>query len=131
MHRRRGQATAEFALMLPLVLALLFLCVEFALFAGVIHWDTYAAFAMARSVQAGGDAEGTGRLLLDGRLTGLATASPGWDRARVRQPWRPDAPGVVGILGDLDSELTVVLGPDEYRYEGRAHPPLTDNNGGG
>ena len=128
MRPRRGQAAVELALVLPLLLALLLLGVEFALLAAVIHWDTLAAVAAARAVQTGGDARAAARLLLDGGATRRAVVTPRWDRASVRQPWGAGVPGTGPFLGSLDLELTVVLGPREARYEGRTHPPCTDND---
>ncbi|MBN1334772.1 MAG: pilus assembly protein [Deltaproteobacteria bacterium] len=131
MHRRRGQGTAELALMIPFLFALIFLCIEFALYFGAIHWDDYAAFAMARSVQVGGDARSVGHMLLDGHVTRTATTTPGSDRATVHQPWTVDTPGASQLLGSMDFDVTMVLGPDERLYEGRVNRLYRDNDLGG
>ena len=118
-RRRRGQGAVEFALMIPLLFAALFMCIEFAFYFGVIHWDNYAAFAAARSVQVGGDAQKAADLLLDGNATSLASLSEGESSATVHQPWESGLPGIEQLMGDMDFSVTVVLGKDEELYEGQ------------
>ncbi len=117
---RRGQASVELALVLPIVFMVLFAIVELALFLGTTHYVNYAAFSGARAQQVGEDAEGATRLLLDGNITRdtRVNADRSQGRVRIRQRWRRDLPFQIG-MGDLDFDVTAVAGPDEERYEGR------------
>lgn len=127
---RRGQATVELALMIPLIFAVLFFVVQFAFFLGDTHYVNYAAFAGARAQQVGGDGQGAAEMLLDGNATRLATVSAGGESVSVSQPWSLDLP-FTDTFGDLDFDVTVVAGPDEERYEGTSGrlPQLyADNN---
>ena len=47
---RKGQATTEFALMIPVIFALLFAIVEYAYYLGAVHYVNYATFAAARAL---------------------------------------------------------------------------------
>lgn len=130
-RRRRGQGTTEFALMIPLLFAIAFFVIEFAFYFGTIHWDNYAAFAAARSVQVGGSYNNVDTYLLDGNITGDASLSTGRDRATVRQPYEVDMPGIEQLVGDIDFEVTVVLGPEEAKYENQISSltqKFADNN---
>lgn len=127
---RQGQGAVELALMVPLLFAILFVCVEFAFYFGAIHWDNYAAFSAARAVQVGDDGEGAARLLLDGNVTRRAEVNAGSDRATVSQWWRADLPFVGPLLGNMNYDVTVVLGPAEVDYENFINL-WADNNGGG
>ncbi|MFH1465544.1 MAG: TadE family protein [Pseudomonadota bacterium] len=128
----RGQATVEFALMIPLLFALLFMCIEFAFYFGAIHYDNYAAFVTARGVQVGEDsASAVESMLLNGNVSKNASISTDDSSATVQQLWRVDTPGLHQVLGDIDFSVTAVLGPEEFRYEGQVNPQFADNNGGG
>lgn len=127
-----GQATVEFALMLPLLFAILFMCIEFAFYFGAIHYANYAAFVTARGVQVGEDsASDVQQLIMNGNVTRGANISAGGSSATVSQPWEVDMPFVRDILGDIGFDVTAVLGSEEYRYEGQVNPTYADNNGGG
>lgn len=115
---RRGQATTELVLMLPVILGLLFTVVELALWLGGTHYTTYAAFAGARAQQVGRDPMDATDALLDGRLTHSATTTGSGSSVKVEMPWAFDLPFVVS--GDQTYEVNVTAGPDEERYEGRS-----------
>ena len=115
---RKGQSATELALMLPILLGLLFVVVELALWLGGTHYSNYATFTGARAVQVGRKAEDAVDLLLDGRATWRSTTTDDGQSATVRVPWKADLPFATGI-GDLEYELTVVAGPDEQGYEGK------------
>jgi hypothetical protein len=129
---RRGQATTEFALMLPLLFALLFMVIEFAFYFGAIHYANYAAFVTARGVQVGEDsASDVQSLIMNGNVTRNASISASSASATVSQPWEVDMPGINQLLGDIGFDVTAVLGSEEIRYEGQVNPMYADNNGGG
>jgi hypothetical protein len=128
----RGQATVEFALMMPLLFALLFMCIEFALYFGAIHYDNYAAFVTARGVQVGEDsAQQVESWLLNGNVSQDANISTDDSSATVSQRWRVDTPGLHQVLQEMDFSVTAVLGSEEYGYEGQVNSQFADNNGGG
>jgi hypothetical protein len=118
--RRRGQASVELVLVLPILFMVIFAIVELALFLGATHYVNYAAFAGARAQQVGEDADAATRMLLDGNITRdtRVRSERSQGSVRVRQRWRRDMPFQIG-MGDLDFEVTVVAGPDEEKYEGR------------
>lgn len=129
---RGGQSTVEFALLLPLLFAILFMVIEFAFYFGAIHYANYGAFVTARGVQVGEDsASDVQRLVMNGNVASLATISTNGSSATVSQPWQVDMPGVNQLLGDIGFDVTAVLGSEEYRYEGQVNPTYADNNGGG
>jgi hypothetical protein len=131
-RRRGGQATVEFALMLPLLFALLFMIIEFAFYFGAIHYANYAAYVTARGVQVGEDsASDVKRLLMNGNVTRDASISTNSSSATVSQPWEADMPGVEQMLGEIGFSVTAVLGSEEYAYEGQVNARFADNNGGG
>ena len=131
-HRRRGQSTVEFALLIPLLFALLFMCIEFAFYFGAIHYDNYAAFVTARGVQVGEDsADDVKDWVLNGNVTGDAEISTDDSSATVQQDWEVDLPGIKQLLGDIGFEVTAVLGSEEFAYEGQVNSQFADNNGGG
>jgi hypothetical protein len=121
VRRRRGQATVELAMMLPIIASALFLCVELAFFFGSTSYVQYATFAAARAQQAGEDANAVGRMLMSGGLVerGTLRASASGGTVSVRQRWAFDLP-FLAAFGNLDYELTAVAGIDEEKYEGRA-----------
>lgn len=126
---RRGQSATELVLMLPVLLGLLFVVVELALWLGGTHYTTYAAFAAARAQQVGRDPEDAARMLLDGRTTHGATASGDGESVTVQMPWKFDLPFTP--TGDLSYDVTVTAGPDEERYEstgGDLRGLYADNN---
>ncbi len=103
--------------MLPVLLGLLFVVVELALWLGGSHYSTYAAFAGARAQQVGGDADGAVRMLLDGRATRRARASADGQSVTVDMPWRADLP-FTSAVGDMSYDVSATAGPDEEGYEG-------------
>lgn len=117
MRSRRGQSATELVLMLPVLLGLLFVVVELALWLGGSHYSTYAAFAGARAQQVGGDADGAVRMLLDGRATRRARASADGQSVTVDMPWRADLP-FTSAVGDMSYDVSATAGPDEEGYEG-------------
>ncbi len=132
IHRRRGQSTVELALLMPLLFALLFMCIEFAFYFGAIHYDNYAAYVTARGVQVGEDAASdVEQWVLNGNVTGDASISTTDSSATVDQPWEVDLPGINQLLGEIDFQVTAVLGSEEFQYEGQVNPTYADNNGGG
>jgi hypothetical protein len=129
---RRGQASVELVLMLPILFGVLFMLVEFAFFFGDTHYVNYAAFAGARAQQVGARAEDATRMLLDGNVTRDTRVRPSRSQGSVTilQRWRKDLPFERGT-GDLDFEVTVVAGPNEEDYEGRTRvnpARYADNN---
>ncbi|MDP2309234.1 MAG: pilus assembly protein [Pseudomonadota bacterium] len=119
MMSRRGQSTVEFAIMIPVIFAALFLIVELAFFFGSTHYVNYAAFTAARAQQVGESATDATDLLLDGNVTAGASvsASTGAGSVKIAMPWEMDLPFTSGF-GAFDYEVTVIAGPEEARYEG-------------
>jgi Flp pilus assembly protein TadG len=131
-RRRGGQATTEFALMIPLLFAILFMVIEFAFYFGSIHYANYGAFVTARGVQVGEDSSSDVKnLIMNGNVTRGASVSAGSSSATVSQPWEVDMPGVNQLLGDIGFSVTSVLGSEELQYEGQVNATYADNNGGG
>jgi len=131
-RQAQGQATVEFALMLPLLFAILFMCIEFAFYFGAIHYANYAAFVTARGVQVGEDsASDVQNLIMNGNVTADAGISTNSYSATVRQPWEVDMPGVEQLLGEIGFSVTSVMGKEEFSYEGQVNARYADNNGGG
>lgn len=136
MRTRKGQGTVELALMVPLLFAIAFMVIEFAFYFGAIHWDNYAAFAAARGVQVGQDVGNVQQYLLSGNIHQYmhdgafrqTTVSDDGNGATVNQPWDADFPGVEQLLGDMSFQVSVVLGPDESRYENTINQEFADNN---
>ncbi len=129
---RRAQSTVEFALMVPLLFAVIFMCIEFAFYFGAIHYANYGAFVTARGVQVGEDsASDVKRLVMNGNVTRDASISTTGSSATVSQPWEVDLPGVNQLLGDIGFDVTAVLGSEEFSYEGQVNARYADNNGGG
>ena len=120
MKPRRGQSTVEFAIMIPVIFAGLFLIVELAFFFGSTHYVNYAAFTAARAQQVGESATDAADLLLDGGITRDATvsANTGSGSVKIELPWQMDLP-FTSEFGDFDYDVTVVAGPEEAQYEGR------------
>ncbi len=123
---RRGQSTTEFALMLPLIFAILFGAIEYAYYLGAIHYTNYGTFVAARAIQANDDPSEAADMV----LTGNATSTRGGDAritsigngARGELLWGPaSTPGFNQVLTDnMDVQMEVFLGPAECGYEGRS-----------
>jgi hypothetical protein len=119
MGARRGQSTVELMFMIPVIFGLLFAVVELAFWLGGTHFVTYAAFAGARAQQVGRDAEEATAALLDGRATRSQSTSADGQSVTVYMPWAFDLP-FVSAVGDVDYDVSVTAGPDEFQYEGRS-----------
>jgi Flp pilus assembly protein TadG len=133
--RRRGQATVEFALMVPVIFMVLFAAVELGFLFADTHYTTYAAFAGARAQQVGQSASEATDMLLDGGLTRNARvqASSSNGSVQIKHVWPLDLPMLAGF-GNIDYDVTVVAGPNEAKYENRSgnlSRQYADNNGGG
>lgn len=126
MRRRTGQSTTEFALMIPLIFALLFAVIEYAYYLGAIHYVSYATFAAARSVQANDDPQATAADLLTGRMVDYQdrdvtlSVDPTTGAVSSTFIWEAQTPGFEQIMGIMDVEMTTTLGPAECGYEGSA-----------
>lgn len=126
IRSRRGQSTTEFALMLPLIFAILFGAIEYAYYLGAIHYTNYGTFVAARAVQVSDDPNEAADMVLTGNATstqsGDASISSTGNGARGQLNWGPaSTPGFNQILtNDMDVEMEVILGPEECGYEGRS-----------
>ncbi len=123
---RSGQSTVEFALMIPIIFAILFAVVEYSYYFGAVHYVNYATFAGARAQQtsisegaASGNVSGVADVLLHGNVTGDATLSPepGSGYVTGELPWTPDTPGFKEVMGDMTASMSVTLGAPECNYE--------------
>lgn len=103
--------------MLPVLLGLLFVVVELALWFGGTHYTTYAAFAAARAQQVGQDPEDASKMLLDGRATRRASTSGDGSSVTISMPWKADLP-FTSAIGDLSYDVSATAGKDEEEYEG-------------
>ena len=135
--QRRGQGTVEFALMLPLVLALLFAVIEYAYYLGSIHYVNYGTYMAARALQAGDedDPEETRDALMTGNVTSDVTMSPvsgteGNVGYESRLPWDAQTPGFKQVMGNMDVRMRVYLGQRECNYEGKSVSDVADERGG-
>ncbi len=123
---RTGQSTVEFAMMIPIIFAILFAVIEYAYYFGAIHYVNYATFAAARAQQtsasdsaAGGNVSGVADVLLHGNVTKDAslTEDPSTGMVTAQLPWTPDTPGFKEIMGDMTVSMSVTLGAPECNYE--------------
>lgn len=129
-HRARtGQSTVEFALMIPIIFAILFAVIEYSYFFGAVHYVNYATFAAARAQQTSasngdvsGNVSGVSDVLLHGNVTEDATFSEDTPSGAVTGtlPWSPDTPGFKEVMGDMTVSMTMVLGQPECNYEDNA-----------
>ncbi len=139
-HRsRQGQSAVEFALMLPLIFAVLFVVIEYSYYFGAIHYMNYATFTAARAVQ-GNDAAGLEDIkgeLLTGNVTSPDGGDIGGDitvddsSATGELNWVPQMPGFQWVMGDnpMDVDMKVTLGSPDCQYENQiANPAYVDNN---
>ncbi len=129
---RRGQSTTEFALMLPLIFAILFGAIEYAYYLGAIHYTNYGTFVAARAIQGSDDPNEAADMV----LTGNATSTRNGDTRLT--PIISDEGKIIGVGGELlwgsastpgfnqvltsnmDVRMEVFLGPEECGYEGRS-----------
>lgn len=126
---RTGQSTVEFALMIPIIFAVLFAVIEYAYFFGAVHYVNYATFAAARAQQtSSGDGSvadnvtGVADVLLHGNVTKDATLTGDASTGKVSAtlPWTPDTPGFKEIMGDMTVTMSMTLGAPECNYEDNA-----------
>ncbi len=126
---RSGQSTVEFALMIPIIFAVLFAVVEYGYYFGAVHYVNYATFAGARAQQTSAsdgavDANLTGvvDLLLHGNVTSDATLTgdPTGGTVTAELPWTPDTPGFKEVMGDMAVTMSITLGQPECNYEANA-----------
>jgi len=135
---RRGQSTTEFALMIPLIFAIMFGAIEYAYYLGGIHYTNYGTFVAARALQGGekqsGIEEAAG-MVMNGNVTDLESGNSKIDvqsnSVRGTLAWGPaSTPGFNKILlNDMDVEMEVVLGPKECEYELYKTQPRDPNDG--
>jgi len=120
---RRGQSTTEFALMIPVIFALLFAVVEYGYYLGAIHYVNYSTWMAARAQQVSDDGEALAQDLLTGRMTdardGDVVVSFDETLGKVTSTfnWEAQTPGFRQVMGDMTVEMTVIAGPPECEYE--------------
>ena len=123
---RAGQSTVEFALMIPIIFAILFAVIEYAYFFGAVHYVNYATFAAARAQQTSagegavaGNVSGVADVLLHGNVTKDASLSEDSSTGMVTAtlPWTPDTPGFKEVMGDMTVTMSMTLGAPECTYE--------------
>ena len=122
IQKRSGQSTVEFALLLPLMLALLFSVIEYAYYFGAVHYTNYTTFTAARAKLANEDISAVGDALLTGNVTSSVTLDEQSDGVRASLPWTAHTPGFKQIMGDMGVEMEVTLGPAECQYELQPFP---------
>ena len=126
MRRRQGQSSTEFAMMIPLILALLFAVVEYAYYMGAIHYVNFATFSAARAQQVGDDGQAVADDLLTGRMVDTRDGDVELDfddtKGSVTSTflWEAQTPGFKQVMGDMTVDLSVTLGPPECEYESSA-----------
>lgn len=124
-RQRRGQSTTEFALMLPLIFALVFAVIEYAYYFGAIHYVSYATFSAARAYQVNDDPQAVAASLLSGNMVdmdaGNVTMSVESSTGAVTSTfnWEAQTPGFRQLMGSMRAQMTVTLGPPECQYESR------------
>lgn len=121
---RRGQSTAEFALMIPLILALLFAVIEYAYYLGALNYVNYATFSAARGFSVSDDPTAIASDLLtgnmvdygDGDVTVDVDASTGTVTSTLL--WEATSPGFRQLMGEMDASMSVTMGEPECVHEG-------------
>lgn len=122
-RNRRGQSTTEFALMIPLIFALLFAVIEYAYYMGAVHYVNYATFSAARAFQVNGDPDQVLTELLTGNMVDYTAgdvtmnADSATGRIQTFFTWEAQTPGFNLVMGDMSTNMSVTLGPPECRYE--------------
>jgi Flp pilus assembly protein TadG len=110
-RNRAGQGTVEFALMLPIILAVLFSVIEYAYYFGAVHYTNYATFSAARA-KLGNDSIGNVEdALLTGNVTSGVTLTEQTNGVRAQMPWT----------------MEVTIGPAECQYELKQIPGVTND----
>ncbi len=111
--------------MVPLIFALLFAVIEYAYYLGGIHYLNYATFVGARALQVDDDPTDVAEDLLTGNMLDYSDGDVEVDVDRtagfVRSTllWEATTPGFEQVMGVMDAEMTVFLGPPECLYEDR------------
>ncbi|MCB9796207.1 MAG: pilus assembly protein [Alphaproteobacteria bacterium] len=124
-RRRSGQSTTEFALMLPLIFAIVFAVIEYAYYFGAIHYVNYATFSAARALQANDDADAVASSLLSGNMvdmnSGQVSVSTDRTTGTVTSTfnWSAQTPGFRQLMGSMRAQMSVTMGPPECTYESR------------
>lgn len=114
--------------MVPLIFALLFAVIEYSYYLGAIHYVNYATFQGARALQVDAEPEDVGEALLTGNMVDYTDGDVEFDVDRVNGSvtstfiWEAQSPGFEQVMGTMDAEMTVVLGPPECNYENRVSP---------
>ena len=111
--------------MVPLIFALLFAVIEYAYYLGAIHYVNYATFMGARAQQVDDDPTDVAEDLLSGNMVDYRDGDVEFDIDRTGGSitstflWEAQSPGFEQVMGVMDAEMTVVLGPPECLYEDR------------
>ncbi len=124
---RSGQGTVEFALMLPIILAVLFSVIEYAYYFGAVHYTNYATYSAARAKLGNSDISDVGDALLTGNVTSGVTLTELANGVRAQMPWTAQTPGFKQIMGDMGVDMEVTLGPAECQYELNSIPGVTND----
>ncbi len=123
-RRRKGQSTAEFALMLPIIFGLLFAVIEYAYYLGALNYVNYATFSAARGLEVSDDPEAIVQDLLTGRMVDYGTGdvtittNPTTGSVTSTLIWEATSPGFEQLMGNMDASMTVTMGERECRHEG-------------
>ena len=123
---RRGQSTTEFAMMIPVIFALLFAVIEYAYYMGAVHYVNYATFSAARALQVGDSPDDVAADLLTGTMVDYRHGDVSLDvddtigRVRSSFIWDAQTPGFRQVMGDMSVDMQVTLGPPECEYESAA-----------
>lgn len=115
--------------MIPLIFALLFAVIEYAYYLGALNYVSYATFAGARAVQANDDPREAMGMLLTGNMVEFTNGVGGDVRLQLDNAtgavqstllWEAQTPGFNQVMGVMDAQMTVTLGPPECEYESQA-----------
>lgn len=123
-QRRKGQSTAEFALMLPIIFGLLFAVIEYAYYLGALNYVNYATFSAARGLQVSDDPEAVVQDLLTGRMVDYASgdvsivSNSTTGTVTSTLIWEATSPGFEQLMGEMDASMTVTMGERECNHEG-------------
>ena len=114
--------------MIPAIFALLFAVIEYAYYLGAIHYVNYATFMGARALQVDDDPTEVAQDLLTGNMVDYSDGDVEFDINRLEGRvtstflWEAQSPGFEQVMGRMDAEMTVTLGPPECLYETRISP---------
>ena len=125
-RKKKGQGTVEFALLLPLILALLFAVIEYAYYFGAVHYTNYATYTAARAKVGNEDISQIEDALLTGNVTQYVSFQDQGNGVRATLPWEAHTPGFKQIMGDMGVSMEVTLGPPECGYELQQIPTATN-----